>query len=91
MFKLSDGIINISPLPVSKYKEVGISEDKIHLIPKSVNTKRFAPITPNAKKYLRIALGLERVEQLLVHVGAIRPRKRVAGLINIFKTVKVDF
>ena len=91
VFKLSDGIINISPLLVSRCKEVGISEDKIHLIPNSVNTERFAPLTPNAKKDLRIILGLERFEQLLVYVGVIRPRKRVAELISIFKTVKAEF
>lgn len=87
IFRLSDVIVNISPLLVSKCKEAGISEQKLLLIPNSVDTDRFVPPDADEKEALKCRLGLRGFKNVYIYVGIMRARKRVALLIDAFKQV----
>ena len=87
IFRYSDAIVNISPLLVSKCVDAGINEQKLYLIPNSVNTAKFVPPTKGEKEAVKRSLGLSRFKHVFIYAGIMRARKRVDWLIKTFKHV----
>ena len=88
IFKLSDAIINISPLLAERAKEAGIAEQKMFLIPNGVNTDQFIPPTLEKKLELRQQFGLSSFKHVFMYVGVMRQRKGVSDLVEAFRIAK---
>ncbi len=88
IFKMADAIINISPLLVSRCREAGLPEEKLYLIPNSVDINRFCPPAAETKVELKRSLKLDQYDCIFIYAGIMRSRKRVDLLIEVFKIVK---
>jgi len=83
-----DGYVALSPDLVSRYREVGLPEDRLWLIPQGVDTDRFGPAADPAS--VRRALGMvdEWMEApLLVFVGSLVRRKGLDVLLRAWELV----
>lgn len=83
-----NGIISVSEALKKRIVDLGISEDKIAVIPNGVDPKKFHPI---AKSLAREQLGLPKRGTLLLSVGGLNSVKGFDHLIRAMKTLVGEF
>ncbi|MFW5891580.1 MAG: glycosyltransferase family 4 protein [bacterium] len=83
MYKNADAFVNISPSLYKQCEKVNLPEDKIHLIPNSIDTNKYKIPSIEEKNKLREKLNMNE-DYIFLYVGIISERKNVEDLINIF-------
>ncbi len=66
----------------------GLLASRIALIPNGVDTRRFHPVTIDARRALRRRLQLPEADTLLVYAGIIRPEKGIDFLLDMMSVLK---
>jgi len=75
----SGAIIAVSHALANAAKTLGISEDKLHVIPTGIDIKKFPTAGPQER------------QKALLYVGSLIPRKDVSTLISAMEQVKQNF
>lgn len=75
-----DGYVAISPALAARYREAGLSDERLWIIPQAVDTARFEP--PSDRPALRRELGLPEEAPVLVFVGSLVRRKGIDVLLH---------
>lgn len=70
---------------VKEFKSYGFRRKQIHHIPNGVDTARFHPANPAAKKQLRRRLNLPENRRIVLSVGVFDRRKNIGWLIEKWK------
>ncbi|QED28712.1 glycosyltransferase family 4 protein [Microvenator marinus] len=81
-------LVNVSPILDSLARRAGISSEKRIIIPNQVDIDLFRP--DPCPERLRLSLGLQRFETILLNVAIIRPNKGIQFLIEEFATFSRD-
>ena len=82
-----DRFIVISQEIDTELAEIGVLPAQRAFIPNGVDTTRFSPLSPAAKRALRNSLGLPDVPTA-IFTGRLSPEKRVDSLIHLWPTVQ---
>lgn len=80
MLRSIDACVAISTDLAAEFRAGQIAADRIRLIPNGVDTTRYAPSQPAQRHELRAALGLPPNQPVVLYVGVVDERKRVAWL-----------
>ncbi|MFW6016162.1 MAG: glycosyltransferase family 4 protein [bacterium] len=86
LFKLSDNIVNISPMLYETCLQANLKNEYC-IIGNSVDISKFERVSNVRKNQLRTKLGLNKSSYIILYVGVIRERKGVDYLINMFNTI----
>ena len=76
-----DAFVAISPALARRYREAGLPENRIRVIPQGVDTERFQPLDPAAKAAARRVLGLPENALLILFAGSLIYRKGIDVLL----------
>jgi L-malate glycosyltransferase len=90
-FRFADAISTISPALSEVCLESGYPEEKVVLIPRSVDLSRFVPVSRLESARLRESLKLPKSGPLLLYVGGLNRRKGVDLLMPIFARIHREF
>jgi glycosyltransferase involved in cell wall biosynthesis len=88
ILKQADAFTAISPEIASEWSSSGIPSEKIHLIPNGVDTKRFVPVEPAHKKFLRTKLGLPRAASIVIYTGRLVSYKGLPLLLKVWNKIR---
>jgi glycosyltransferase involved in cell wall biosynthesis len=84
MLKKADAFSAISTEIASEWTLNGIPSNKVHLIPNSVNTARFAPVERGQKLLLREQLKLPRAAVITIYTGRLVSYKGLPLLLKVW-------
>ena len=87
-FGLYDGYVALTESVKNEYLKLGISEDKIRIIPNGVNLAKFASLTTEGKDKIRKDFGLSESQILIITVGRYHPKKGFDLIPDIAKKLK---
>lgn len=88
VLKQADAFSAISPEVASEWTSSGIPPEKIHLIPNSVDTKRFMPVDPAEKKRLREKLSLPQNAAIAIYTGRLVSYKGLPLLLKVWNEIR---
>lgn len=88
VLKKADAFSAISPEIASEWTSNGIPFNKIHLIPNSVDTKRFRPVEPAEKKSLREKLDLSQSATIAIYTGRLVSYKGLPLLLKVWDEMR---
>jgi glycosyltransferase involved in cell wall biosynthesis len=80
IFRRCDGYVAISPALARAYRDAGLPEERLRLIPQGVDIERFAPAADRAA--VRRRLDLPAAGPLLVYAGSLIERKGIDVLLR---------
>ena len=78
-------VIAVSPMEVEQYKRMGISEDKIEIVPNGIDITEFQNLPERGK--FRRKHGLDNAEKIVLYLGRIHQVKRIELLVRSFAKV----
>lgn len=82
-YHMFDAIQELTPFYAEEAIKYGISAKRIHVLPYSIYTEKFAPVTTEEKKVLRRKFALPEDKQIILTVAAIKKEhKRIDYLIK---------
>ncbi|MPL68904.1 D-inositol-3-phosphate glycosyltransferase [bioreactor metagenome] len=87
--RLTSAYLAISTEIVGELKSQNITPDKIVALPNGVNTKRFHPVTPEAKQQLRHELGLPADKKVLLYASRLIERKGYDIMLKAWRDIKL--
>jgi len=82
----TDCLIAISPWVAASWEQAGFSESKIRRVPNGVDCERFFPRSPEVRRQLRHALGIDADRHLLLWAG--RLDRQTKGLDRLVATAQ---
>lgn len=85
MLRRVDACIAISRDLQHEFDRGGVPSSRVHYLPNCVDTARFSPVTPDAKRALRVRLGLPCNKRIALYVGVFDCRKNVGWLVRHWK------
>jgi glycosyltransferase involved in cell wall biosynthesis len=88
VLKKADAFSAISPEIASEWASSGIPSEKIHLIPNSVDTKRFVPVQPAEKISLRRQLNLPQNATIAIYTGRLVSYKGLPLLLKVWNEIR---
>jgi glycosyltransferase involved in cell wall biosynthesis len=88
ILKKADAFSAISEDIVTELISSGVSPDKIHKIPNSVDTHRFLPVDQEQKTMLRKQLGLPETHTIAVYTGRLVSYKGLPLLLEVWKDIQ---
>jgi glycosyltransferase involved in cell wall biosynthesis len=88
ILKNADAFSAISPEIASEWDSNGIPSNKIHLIPNSVDTKRFSPVAPAKKTLLREKLNLPQSATIAIYTGRLVSYKGLPLLLKVWNGIR---
>jgi glycosyltransferase involved in cell wall biosynthesis len=88
ILKKADAFSAISEDIVTELISSGVSPDKIHKIPNSVDTHRFLPVGQEQKTMLRKQLGLPETHTIAVYTGRLVSYKGLPLLLEVWKDIQ---
>jgi len=80
----ADAFVAISEAIARELQAGGVPEGRIHRLPNTVDTRRFAPVSPAAKMELREQLGLPQEGQLVTYTGRLVSYKGLPTLLRVW-------
>lgn len=90
ILKQADAFSAISDEIASEWTSSGILSERIHLIPNSVDTKRFVPVSPSQKTDLREKLNLEQNVTIAIYTGRLVSYKGLPLLLKAWNEIRRD-
>jgi glycosyltransferase involved in cell wall biosynthesis len=87
VLKKAEAFSAISPEIASEWTSSGIPQNKVHLIPNSVDTTRFLPVDPAQKFRLRHKLDLPYSAIIAVYTGRLVSYKGLPLLLKVWKEI----
>jgi glycosyltransferase involved in cell wall biosynthesis len=88
ILKRADAFSAISPEIASEWTSSGIPSEKVHLIPNCVDTKRFVPVEPAQKKFLRTKLDLPQDATIAIYTGRLVSYKGLPLLLKVWNEIR---
>jgi glycosyltransferase involved in cell wall biosynthesis len=88
LLKRADAFVAISSEISRELTTNGVSPDIIHMIPNSVDTHRFCPVSIEEKRALRQKLGLPLCDQIVVYCGRLVSYKGLPLLVQVWQEVQ---
>lgn len=85
IYRRCDAYVAISPALAQRYRAAGLPEERLHLIPQGVDTRRFQPAHDRAA--LRRQLEMPVDEPVIVFVGSLIRRKGIDVLLEAWPRV----
>jgi glycosyltransferase involved in cell wall biosynthesis len=89
ILKQADAFSAISPEIASEWTSSGIPSEKAHLIPNSVDTKRFVSVEPAKKKTLRTKLNLPQNATIAIYTGRLVSYKGLPLLLKVWNEIRL--
>lgn len=89
MLKKADAFSAISPEIASEWDSSGIPSNNIHLIPNSVDTKRFIHVGADQKILLRKRLGLSLSATIAIYTGRLVSYKGLPLLLQVWSKIQL--
>lgn len=80
MLRQIDACVAISQDLVEEFRSGGLSERKIHHLPNGVDTGRFHAVAATDRKRMRVELGLQVDQPIVLYVGVLDQRKNISWL-----------
>jgi glycosyltransferase involved in cell wall biosynthesis len=71
-----------------EWRSSGVPTNRIHLIPNSVDTTRFAPVEPQQKSFLREKLKLPQNATITIFTGRLVSYKGLPLLLRVWKQIR---
>lgn len=87
IFSHANKVINLSPSGTLSCKSAKIQDEKLVLIPNSVDTRVFHPVNIENKIALRRKYNIDSERKVFISVGAVIPRKGIKDIIEIYSNV----
>lgn len=84
VLRRSDAFVAISNDIASEYREQGIPDELIRIIPNGVNTRVFEPVDDARKDKLRLQLKLPSDRTIVVYSGRLTKEKGLLSLIRVW-------
>jgi glycosyltransferase involved in cell wall biosynthesis len=88
VLKKADAFSAISPEIASEWASNGIPSNKVHLIPNSVDLKRFLPVEPPQKNLLREKLNLPQLASVAIYTGRLVSYKGLPLLLKVWNGIR---
>jgi glycosyltransferase involved in cell wall biosynthesis len=88
ILKKADAFSAISPEIASEWTSSRVPRNKIHLIPNSVDTTRFAPASPGQKSSLRQKLNLPPAGVIAIYTGRLVSYKGLPLLLKVWDEIR---
>jgi glycosyltransferase involved in cell wall biosynthesis len=88
VLKKADAFSAISSEIASEWTSNGIPPNKVHLIPNSVDTKRFLPVEPAQKMLLREKLNLPQSASVAIYTGRLVSYKGLPLLLEVWNEIR---
>ena len=88
ILKKADAFSAISPEIASEWTSNRVPLNKIHLIPNSVDTTRFAPVSPGQKSFLREKLNLPQAATIAIYTGRLVSYKGLPLLLKVWNEIR---
>ena len=88
VLKKADAFSAISPEIASEWVSSGIPPGKVHLIPNSVDTNRFLPVSPGQKLQVRDKLALPRDAFIAIYTGRLVSYKGLPLLLRVWNEIR---
>jgi glycosyltransferase involved in cell wall biosynthesis len=88
VLRRADAFVAISDEIAAELVAAGVSHDRTALIPNSVDTRRFAPVSEKKKKALRQALGLPESSIVMTYTGRLVTYKGLPLLLEVWRQLR---
>jgi glycosyltransferase involved in cell wall biosynthesis len=88
ILKKANAFSAISPDIAFEWRSSGVPTNRIHLIPNSVDTTRFAPVEPQQKSFLREKLKLPQNATITIYTGRLVSYKGLPLLLRVWKQIR---
>jgi glycosyltransferase involved in cell wall biosynthesis len=88
LLKMADAYSSISDEITSELIAAGVPADKIHLIPNSVDTNRFVPVSADQKHLLRKTLDLPQDATIAIYTGRLVSYKGLPLLLRVWNEIR---
>ena len=88
ILKNADAFSALSPEIASEWTSSGVPLNKIHLIPNSVDTTRFAPVNAKQKTFLREKLNLPQAATIAIYTGRLVSYKGLPLLLKVWDEIR---
>jgi len=86
----ASAVVAISAFVEGQLKKEGVRQNKIHRIDNGIDMKRFAPaLKAEARRNLRISLGIESHRPVLLSVGAFVPWKKHEMFLDVIAILRL--
>jgi glycosyltransferase involved in cell wall biosynthesis len=84
-------VVAISTRLYELSREAGIPSDQLGLIPVGVDSKKFYPVQDRERIRLKVELGLNEFDPLVLAVGALEPRKGYDYMMKAWKEIMLRY
>jgi len=91
ILRRADTFVAISSEIASELTAHGVSPEIIHMIPNSVDTHRFCPVSPHEKRVLRQKLGLPANDKIVTYSGRLVSYKGLPLLVRVWQDVQRQY
>lgn len=85
IYRRCDAYVAISPALAERYRQAGLPDERLRVIPQAVDTRRFSP--PADKRAVRRELGLPEEGPLVIFVGSLIRRKGIDTLLTAWSRI----
>lgn len=89
ILKNADKVIAYTPFELEQYKNVGIDEKKINVIPSGIDLSKYLNLPKKGK--FRKKFGISENQKIILYLGRIHEIKGIDILIRTFKDIITDF
>ncbi len=79
-----DAFVAMSRRIAEEFRQAGVPQERVRLIPHGVDTRRFAPVSPEEKAGLRRGLGLPEASVVFAYTGRLLRGKGLDTLLDAF-------
>lgn len=88
ILKKADAFAAISPEIAGEYLSAGIRPEAVHIVPNSVDTARFYPVSDSQKAGLRRSLGLPQGDKIVTYTGRLVSYKGLPLLLRVWREIR---
>ena len=90
LLRKADAFVAISSELDRELQDHGVDPDKISVIPNSVDTDRFRPVSPEEKIRLRQQLNLPKEATIIIYTGRLVSYKGLPLLLRVWREIRKD-
>jgi glycosyltransferase involved in cell wall biosynthesis len=91
IYRSCDAYVAMSRAFLPSYQEAGMPRELLHVIPQGVDTRRFRPLTPEARADVRREIGCGLTTPLVVFVGSLIARKGLDILLAAWQQIHDEY